>query len=455
MSLRVRLTLLYAGLLTAALILFSLLLYNILRWTYVQAVDATLEAVAWRVAQSIQLTGGGIPPLRSLADRSTFILVRTEDRIVSQSSDFGSFPLYPKARQGELTISTETDLHGEPYRLYTLPIQVGETRAWVQVAHSLRLMESVSSRMRPLLGLGVFFFAGGTGLAAWWVAGRGVAPIQNVARAAEAIGQSADLSLRVPYHGPQDEVGRLVLTFNNMLEQLQELYGRLAATLDAQKRFVADASHELRTPLTIIRGNIDYLERAGTLDQEALADVKTEAERMSRLVQELLDMARADAGRVPELEPIALGPLVREICRKSEALPHVAEFHLDLPEALDRVMVLGHAEWLSRAILILIDNAFKYTPSGSVTVRAGRQGEGVVLQVADTGIGIPAEELPHIFERFYRADRARSRGGTGLGLAIASWVAQIHNGALTVESEMGKGSTFSLWLPVHRQSQTK
>jgi len=280
-------------------------------------------------------------------------------------------------------------------------------------------------------------------------------PIQRVAEAAEAIGESADLGLRVPYKGPQDEVGRLVHTFNGMLDQLQDLYGRLGAAVDAQKRFVADASHELRTPLTIIRGNIDYLERAGTLDPEALADMKSEAARMSQLLEELLAMARADAGQKPELEPLALGPLVRDVCNKAQALPHQVEFRLELPEALDRVMVLGHAEWLRRALLILLDNAFKYTSSGSVTVRAGRQGDGVVLQVIDTGQGIAPEDLPRIFDRFYRADRARSRGGTGLGLAIASWVAGMHGGRLTAESKLGEGSTFSLWLPVYRPGEQR
>ncbi|MFZ5814913.1 MAG: sensor histidine kinase [Bacillota bacterium] len=456
MSLRLRLTLLYTGLLTGALILFSLLAYGILRWTYIQAVDTNLEQVGLFVAQSIRQAGGRvyIPALQSLSDRSTFILVRNLEEVVARSSDFtGSFPLHEQARKGQAMTSSEVDAQGLPYRLYTLPLTVGdEVRGWVQVAQPLHLMELASARMRPLLGLGVFLFVGATGVAAWWLAGRAIRPIQNVAQAAEAIGHSADLSLRVPMQGPEDEVGRLVLTFNDMLEQLQGLYGRLAATLDAQKRFVADASHELRTPLTIIRGNIEYLEKAQTLDPEALADVKAEAERMSRLVEELLAMARADAGQEPELEPLALGPLVREVCRRAEALPHEAAFRTDLPEALDRVMITGHAEWLRRALLILIDNAFKYTPSGSVTVRAGRQGEGVVLQVIDTGIGIPAEDLPHIFERFYRADRARARGGTGLGLAIANWVAGIHNGALTVESELGKGSTFSLWLPIRRSA---
>jgi len=229
------------------------------------------------------------------------------------------------------------------------------------------------------------------------------------------------------------------------------MYGGLAASIDAQQRFVADASHELRTPLTIIRGNIDYLQRAKVLDPEALADMASESERLSRMVDELLTMARADAGQEIQLEPLPLGPLVADACRKAQAMPHTVEFRAELPEALDLVIVKGNSEWLTRLLLILIDNAFKYTPSGSVTVRAGRQGDGVVIQVQDTGIGISKEDLPHIFERFYRADRARARGGAGLGLAIAHWAAGTHHGRLTADSELGKGTAFTLWLPAHRE----
>jgi len=456
MSLRLRLALLYTAQMTAALLLFSFLLYGVMRWNYVREVDASLQSVAWKVAQGAPLTWN-IPMLRSLADRSTFIMVRAEDYIVTQSSDFGSFPLPARARAGQATFTNERDVNGEPYRLYTLPIYVGDQlRYWVQVAQPMQLLAQVLANLRPILGTATAAFATIAGAFSWLLAGRALKPIQKVAQAAEAIGQSADLSLRVPYEGPGDEVGRLVHTFNGMLDQLQELYARLAAAVDAQKRFVADASHELRTPLTIIRGNIDYLERAGSLDAEALADMKSEAARMSQLLEEMLAIARADAGQEPELEPLALGPLVREVCDKAKALPHNVEFRRELPEALDRVMVLGHAEWLRRALLILLDNAFKYTPSGSVTVRAGRQGDGVVLQVIDTGRGIAPEDLPRVFDRFYRADPARSSGGgSGLGLAIASWVAGLHGGRLTAESKVGEGSTFSLWLPIYRQAPSE
>lgn len=455
MSLRLRLTLIYTGLVAAALILFSTLLYAVLGWSFTQSVDRTLTEVAGQVTDYFQTTRR-LPFLNSLSDRSTFVLVRTRDQALERGGEFtGLFPLPPEAEQGTPVFTTATDARGEPYRLYTLPIALGDRQLiYVQVAHSLQVLQRTTAGLQLPLVLSTAVFLGLAALGAWLLAGRAIAPIRQVAQAAEAIGQSSDLSLRVPDHEAAGEVGTLVHTFNAMLDQLQGLYGRLATAIVAQQRFVADASHELRTPLTIIRGNVEYMQKAGVLDQEALADVASEAARMSQLVDELLTAARADAGQEPELKPVALGPLVREACRKAEALPHEAALRIDLPEALDRITLMGHAEWLRRAVLILIDNAFKYTPAGSVTVRAGRQGDGVVLQVADTGIGIPAEDLPHVFERFYRADRARTRGGTGLGLSIAQWVAGMHGGSLTVESAVGKGSTFSLWLPLDRAQRT-
>jgi len=450
-SIRLRLTLLYTGLLAVGLIMFSLLLYNVLRMTFMQAVDSTLQNVAEKVALHFA-SKGTLPDMNSLGDKSTFVLVRTAGTQIAHSSNvFGMFPLPDAARNGSAVFSTEVDLNKETYRLYTMPVfSKGLPPMYVQVADNLNTLELASERLRLPLGAGVVSFMFLAALAVWWLAGRAIEPIEKVASAAEMVGESADLSLRVPYQGPEDEIGRLVATFNDMLDQLQAMYARLEASVDAQQRFVADASHELRTPLTIIRGNIDYLTRAGTLDPEALTDMASEAERLSRMVDELLTMARADTGHEPDLQPVALGPLVADAIRKAQAMPHDAQFVGNLPEALDQVTVLGNSEWLTRLILILIDNAFKYTPSGTVTVRAGRQGEGVVIQVQDTGIGIAREDLLHVFERFYRADRARARGGAGLGLAIAQWAANVHGGKISVESELGKGSTFTLWLPGYR-----
>lgn len=455
MSFRLRLALIYTALLATALLIFSGLLYSVLRWTYIQSVDDSLERVGGRVAFDYRFRGV-LPSLNSLADRSTFVQVRGSDFIYAQSGNLsGLFPLPPQAELGEPVFTYEVNAQGERYRLYTLPIvENGTLRFYVQSAYTIRLLTDATDRMLWPLVLGTLIFVGLGALGSFWAARRAIAPIMQVARAARTIGDSAELTLRVPSPKTGDEVEELVDTFNNMLDRLEALYGKLAAAVSAQQRFVADASHELRTPLTIIRGNIDYIQKTGHLDTEALSDMATEAERMTRLIEELLTAARADASQVPELSPISLGPILSEACRAAMGLPREVEFRTELPAALDRVVVFGNAEWLTRLLLILIDNAFKYTPTGRVTVQSGRQGDGVVVQVIDTGIGIAPESLPHIFDRFYRADVARTRGGTGLGLAIARWISTVHGGSISVQSELGKGSRFSLWLPLHRPVST-
>lgn len=449
MSIRARWTLLYAALLTGAVLLFSGLLYSTLRYTFLASVDQQLERVAIQVAGTYPLTGR-LPSFSTLGERTLFVQVRTEESVLAQAGvERGVFPLPAAAKDGEPVYTTEVDADGRNYRLYSLPIPTGRGLVvYVQVASTLQLLEQVSTGLTLPLVLGaLLIILLGAGVA-WLVAQRALGPVRQLADRAREIGESGDLSLRVDQPASADEVGALVTTFNGMLDRVEALYTRLEASVDAQQRFVADASHELRTPLTIIRGNVEYLQKAGELDRDALADIRSEAERMTTLIDELLTMARADAGQAPSLEPVSLGALLSEVARKAAALPHEAAFTSDLPEALDRVTVLAHPDWLRRALLILIDNAFKYTPSGAVRLLAGRQGDGIVIQVIDTGIGIPEEDLPRVFERFYRADPARTRGGTGLGLAIARWVAGVHGGSLSVSSESGKGSTFSFWLPL-------
>lgn len=454
MSIRARWTLLYAALLAGAVLLFSGLLYSTFRYTFLSSVDQQLERVALQVAATYPLSGR-LPSFSTLGERTLFVQVRTEESVLAQAGiERGVFPLPNAAVDGAPVYTTEIDADGRNYRLYSLPISVGRGLVvYVQVASTLQLLEQVSTGLTlPLLLGALLIILLGAGVA-WLVAQRALGPVRQLADRAREIGESGDLSLRVAQPASADEVGALVTTFNGMLDRVEALYTRLEASVDAQQRFVADASHELRTPLTIIRGNVEYLQKAGEPDAEALADIRSEAERMSTLIDELLTMARADAGQAPTLEPVNLGALLAEVARKAEALPHEASFTADLPEALDRVTVLAHPDWLRRALLILIDNAFKYTPTGTVRLLAGRQGDGVVIQVTDTGIGIPEEEIPRIFERFYRADPARTRGGTGLGLAIARWVAGVHGGSLSVSSEAGKGSTFSLWLPLRMGGQ--
>jgi signal transduction histidine kinase len=249
------------------------------------------------------------------------------------------------------------------------------------------------------------------------------------------------LDKRISQVGPQDEVGRLAKTFNIMLDRLEELFR-------AQQRFIADISHELRTPLTTIRGNVDLMRRMKSEDDESLNAIQAESDRMTRMVGDLLLLAQADAGQTIRRERVELDTLLLEVYRQMRLMAEGIQ--LSIGEE-DQAIVMGDADRLKQLLLNLVDNACKYTPKGGQVVLGLRCAEGwAQLSVADTGLGIPAQDLPHIFERFYRVDKARSRvaGGTGLGLSIVQWIAQAHGGKIDVQSEPGQGTTFTVHLPL-------
>ncbi len=267
-------------------------------------------------------------------------------------------------------------------------------------------------------------------------------PVDEMTRSALEISRTSNLQQRLEVTG-QDELGRLAATFNELLDRLEVLF-------KTQERFVADVSHELRTPLTAIQGNIDLLKKwAGQNDEirkEALEIIQEETARMARLAADLLLLAQADAGIQLQLKPVELDTLLLEVYRHGRMMADGREIKLGHE---DQATVLGDSDRLKQLLLNLVDNAVTYTPpEGEIVLMLYREPEWTRVLVKDNGIGIPAEDLPHIFDRFYRGGRARSdrRVGTGLGLSIARWVAEAHGGNLTVESTEGRGTTFTLWL---------
>jgi len=223
---------------------------------------------------------------------------------------------------------------------------------------------------------------------------------------------------------------------------------RLESLFRAQQRFIADISHELRSPLTTIRGNVDLLRRMNCVDKPSLDAIQSETERMTRMVSDLLLLAQADAGLPIRRERVELDTLILEVYR--QVRPAVGDIELVIGEE-DQATILGDPDRIKQLMLNLVDNAIKYTPKGGRVTLGLRRAQGqAVLTVSDTGIGIPPEDLPHIFERFYRVDKARSRaaGGVGLGLSIVKWIVQAHGGRIDVHSEPGQGTTFTVWLPL-------
>ena len=332
------------------------------------------------------------------------------------------------------------------------PKQIVKLEGQVTVARSLAGVERSLRLLRTILiagGLAVLVVAAliGLGLAAALLR-----PLARMRATAQRIGDERDFSHRMPVDGdPHDELGRLSLSFNQMLTELEEANLGLKTTLDSQRRFVADASHELRTPLTAIRTNVEFLARvpgARSEDRvEALRDVLTELRRMESLVGDLLALARLEAAAVrPARRTFRLDHMLADVHR--DALRSAAtgvEVGLGpLPE----VWVSGDRDDLRRAVWNLVDNALKYTRTGKVDLRLRAENGRAELAVCDTGIGIADGHLDHVFDRFWRAPGVRGMAGSGLGLAITRWVVQAHDGTIAVDSVVGHGTTFVVTLPV-------
>lgn len=355
---------------------------------------------------------------------------------------------------------------GQLVRVYTtLNNPLGNVQL-IQTARSELSIQQSLDQLRQTLFVGALLglvLALVGGLCLTWGT---LATLRRVTRTAREISASQDFRRRVPlsHQLGRDESTTLAETFNVMLANLESLYQQ-------QKRFVADASHELRAPLTSIRCNLDLLARVSVLPSEEreaiLADARTEADRISRLVNNLLTLARADEiasfnaetralganAMLPQRSEVDLDSLVLEVFRQYKDTD-IGLLKRDRPRlTLQHIVparVSGEADQLKQVIVALIDNALKYTPiTGSVTLDLSVERDESIFKVSDTGIGIAPEDLPHIFERFYRADHShlRERDGSGLGLAIARSIAEAQHGRIAVESTPGQGSTFSLYLP--------
>ena len=282
-----------------------------------------------------------------------------------------------------------------------------------------------------------------------WIARRALEPIGQIITEVHEISDGRSLHRRLAEPMVKDELGRLAETLNQMMTRLERSFGAL-------RRFTADASHELKTPLTVLRAGVERAITTRGVPQDALAPLEEtlqEINRMTELVDALLTLARADEGTVPlHKEPVDLRAIVAEAQETGELLAEEAGVHMEVATPPDAVVVPVDRSRIRQLLLNLLTNAVKYTPrGGSVRVQLGQSDGRVKLSVADTGVGIAPGDLPHIFDRFWRADSARTRtgerSGAGLGLAICKWIAEAHGGQIDVASRPGRGTTFTVTLP--------
>ncbi len=369
-------------------------------------------ALVQRFGTNVQITGTGEAVSQALLGQSSYLTARTGD--------------------------------GQEVRMFAVPANIGSNlRFAIVVGRPMSDIRGTLSAFRYVLGVSGLAMVILAGIGGLLLAGRALKPVDGITRTARAIGES-DLSRRIDVRG-EDELGRLASTLNGMIERLEAAFNR-------QRQFTGDASHELRTPLAIIQAESTLAlskERSGPEYRKSLEVVSQESDYMASLISKLLFLARSDSGKETlNLEPVSLKAVMAGLSRDMEVMARDKGLRFDAGLAEDLVVKADRVK-LRQLFLNILENAVRYTPEGgAITASVVRKHETAVVSVRDTGIGIAAEHLPRIFDRFYRVDKARSRaeGGAGLGLAIAKYIAEIHGGKIEVESEPGKGSTFRVTL---------
>lgn len=469
LTFRTKLILWLSGLLMIVIILFGVAVYTLTDRTLVDAVDRSLEETVNLVTNSsrVRLVGEfGAPTQRRFVlprldlFRASGVEVQVwsvdldEPKLEASSINIRDLetPLDSSTLGQTEPVYTNVLLNGRQMRVLTSPMYArGELLANVQAVALLDTINDARERLLLVMSIGGALAVAVSVLVGMWLSRRALRPITSITAAAASIAKTDDLSTRLKWTGPQDEVGNLVSVFNDMMGRLQDLFS-------VQQRFVADVSHELRTPLTAIKGNVEIIRRYG-MDEMSLEAIESETERMSRMVNDLLLLARADYGGLTlELEPLDLDTLLLESYQQAQVLVK----DRDLTVALGRfepVRVRANADRMKQLLLNLLSNAIKFTPDGGrITLSLYPDEHHAVLQVADTGIGIAEDDLKHIFERFWQADSSRVRAAqiaessAGLGLAIVKWIVDAHDATIHVDSELNQGTTFTIRIPLLKSS---
>ena len=453
MSLRLRLTLLYTTFMGGILLIFGAAVYILINIILLNQVDTMLESVASDIMQVSRVDSVGelslisLPPLDMTSN--AYVQVWGPDgKIVATSPSIGTLinPLDPIGLKAGTPLYEDSYPDGAHLRVLSVPLAVGgRVIGILQVGASLSVVDATRTNLLSTMLVISVVAVLLAGIGSWVVLGRALSPLESITDTVDQINRADDLSRRIPYHDEtDDEIGEMVVSFNQTLERLESLF-------TSQQRFLADVSHELRTPLTVIKGNVDLMRRMKEADEESLSSIDQEAGRLTRLVGGLLMLAQAESGKLAlNFAPVELDLLLTEVFTEMRILARSkVQIHLN---DIDQVMVNGDRDRLKQVFLNLISNAIQYTPAGGeIFLSIRKLGDQARVIVRDTGPGIPAEDLPHIFDRFYRAEKSRTRSktsGFGLGLSIAHWIVEHHGGQIKVESKEGKGTTFVIWLNI-------
>ena len=458
MTLRLRLTLLYVGLLAAALAVTGITGYVIAAHRIYAGLDDSLTLRAQAVALALEPIGtefnqediennkGELDALASKADL-VFQLRRADGTVLYSSAQPPSGSLPPPDDTRSLVGGFATkDVRGEDTRILYQPLPTGGS---IEVGESLSGANGAVSEIRDVIVVGGLAALLVTAVSGYTLSGRALRPVRNVSQMARDIEETADFTRRLDKSAGEGEVRELVSAFNAMIERVEQ-------TLAHQKSFLADSSHELRRPLSVLQTNVDILSRPNLsqADRErCVAEVRVEAQIMRRLVADLLMLAREESQSIERARVD-----FSAVCERALAQVKQEDSHELREEIEPGIVVLGDGERLDQMVGNLLDNAVQYTPrEGRVVFGLQRFNGRVQLEVRDTGQGIKADEIAHVFERFYRGESARASrpAGTGLGLAIVKYVAEAHGGTVSVVSEPTNGTTFVVELPIPGDGGTR
>jgi two-component system OmpR family sensor kinase len=460
MSLRIRFTLLYSLLAGGILLIFGTAVYLLVGILLVNQVDDTLMQTTSEIVSNTHIDSVGelnviILPKFNFTSNLFVQVWDVNERLTSTSQNIGGYtlPLDPEGLKASLPIYRNVSIQQANLRTLSVPLLVGEKPiGTLQVASSTGLIDSIRQILFYILLVTTLISMFLAGVSSWFVIGQALAPLNTVTETALQISHANDLSRRIPYHGPEnDEIGQLIYSFNETLERLDQLFA-------SQQRFLADVSHELRTPLTVIKANADLMRMMKVVDFESLNSIEEETDRLTRMVGDLLLLAQAESGKLPlTFQTVELDTILFDVLKELRLLAG-DRVQLKISE-IDQVQVNGDPDRLKQVLVNLISNAIKYTPGkGTVTLELSKVADQSRLIIRDTGPGIPAEDLPHIFERFYRAEKSRTRAksaGFGLGLSIAYWIINNHGGRIEVDSQEDQGTSFTIWLPLSNPNLIK
>ena len=461
-SIRSKLTAWYVLLLGIILVLFSILLFFFLSKRLNESVDSSLTLSARIVARSTQISNSRTPfpgldlffdQFMGFGRDKSYKIYDGSGNIGSLSKNFdgSQFPLsdiaYSAALKGGTSYETFIISDNHPIRVITMPvIRNGKLANLVQVGTSKKVVVDTLKNLAIILWTAVPAVLLLTALIGRFIARRALKPVAKITQTAKDIGSGANLSQRIPVPEVKDEIGELALTFNSMMDRLESSFSQM-------RQFSSDASHELRTPLTVLKGQSELTlgkERKPKEYQEVISSNLEEIQYMSKVLEDLFMLSKSDENQIAlDYESVDLKLLIEEICRHAQII--ASEKNIKIITAyIEKIQVYGDPVRLRQMIWNVIVNGIKYTqPDGEVTISLQEKKDIALITIQDNGIGISNSDLPLIFNRFYRVDKARSReeGGTGLGLSICKFIVDAHKGSIDIESTLGEGTKFKIKLP--------